>query len=36
LPLRGEEVREMFQYVASGAPIYPLDLIAIEGAPFKV
>ena len=35
LPLRGEEVREIFQYVASGAPIYPLDAIAFEGAPFK-
>jgi phosphatase NudJ len=35
LQLRGEEVREIFQYVASGAPIYPLDAIAFEGAPFK-
>lgn len=35
LSLRGEEVREMFQYMASGAPIYPIDLLTIEGAPFK-
>ncbi len=35
LSLRGEEVREMFRYMASGAPIYPLDLLSIEGAPFK-
>jgi phosphatase NudJ len=36
LPLRGEEVREIFHYVASSAPIYPLDLLAFEGAPFKI
>ncbi|TAF32524.1 MAG: NUDIX domain-containing protein [Oscillatoriales cyanobacterium] len=35
LSLRGEEVREMFQYMASGAPIYPIDLLSVEGAPFK-
>jgi phosphatase NudJ len=35
LSLRGEEVREMFQYMASGAPIYPMDLLTVEGAPFK-
>lgn len=36
LSLRGEEVREIFQYMASGAPIYPTDLLSIEGAPFKI
>jgi len=35
LSLRGEEVREIFQYMASGAPIYPIALLSIEGAPFK-
>lgn len=34
LPLRGPEVREIFGHVASGAPVYPLDLITEEGAPF--
>jgi phosphatase NudJ len=33
--LRGDEVREIFQYVAQGGPIYPLGLITEEGAPFK-
>lgn len=36
LPLRGEEVREIFHYLASGGTIYPLDLITSQGAPFKV
>ena len=35
LSLRGEEVREIFNYVANGAPIYPLELITFEGAPFR-
>jgi phosphatase NudJ len=35
LSLRGEEVREIFDYVAMGAPIYPLELITFEGAPFR-
>lgn len=34
LSLRGFEVQELFQYVANGAPIYPLNLITFEGAPF--
>jgi phosphatase NudJ len=34
LPLRGYEVREMFEYVANGGPIYPLSLLTFEGAPF--
>ncbi|WP_449420066.1 NUDIX hydrolase [Phormidium nigroviride] len=35
LSLRGEEVREMIYYMASGAPIYPLEVLSFEGAPFK-
>ncbi len=35
LSLRGEEVREIFDYVAMGATIYPLELITFEGAPFR-
>ncbi len=34
LPLRGIEVLELFHYIANGAPIYPLELIKPEGAPF--
>ncbi|MEK6233086.1 MAG: hypothetical protein N2C14_00080, partial [Planctomycetales bacterium] len=34
-PLRGEEVREAFQAVADGAPIYPLELLSFEGAPWQ-
>jgi 8-oxo-dGTP pyrophosphatase MutT (NUDIX family) len=36
LSLRGQEVREMLQYAASGVSIYPLSLITFEGAPFKM
>lgn len=36
LSLREEGVRDMLQYVANGGQIYPLDLITIEGAQFKV
>ncbi|HEY9902957.1 MAG TPA: NUDIX domain-containing protein [Candidatus Sericytochromatia bacterium] len=35
LSLRGEEVRKIFDYVANGAPIYPVELITFEGTPFK-
>lgn len=31
-PLRGEEVREILAYVEGGGPVYPLDLITVEGA----
>jgi len=31
-PLRGEEVRELIAHVAGG-PIYPLHVLAHEGAP---
>ncbi|OAD21725.1 hydrolase, NUDIX family protein [Candidatus Thiomargarita nelsonii] len=34
LPLRGIEVQDIFHYVANGTPIYPLNLITFEGAPF--
>jgi 8-oxo-dGTP pyrophosphatase MutT (NUDIX family) len=31
-PLRGEEVREIFGYVAAGGPVYPLSLLTPESA----
>lgn len=34
LPLRGHEVLEIFNAVAAGAPVTPLDLIVQEGAPW--
>lgn len=34
LNLRGEEVYQACEYVANGGTIYPLDLLATEGAPF--
>lgn len=33
-PLRGDEVRAIFQYVAAGGPVYPLSLLTVEGAPW--
>jgi phosphatase NudJ len=33
LELRGGEVRELFHYIASGGAVYPLSLLAVEGAP---
>ena len=33
--LRGDEVRELFEYVAAGGPVYPADLIQPEGRPFR-
>jgi phosphatase NudJ len=35
LDLRGDEVRELFGYVAGGAQIHPLTVLAHEGAPFR-
>jgi phosphatase NudJ len=35
LSLRGEEVREILQYLANGGKIYPLKLITFEGAPWQ-
>jgi ADP-ribose pyrophosphatase YjhB (NUDIX family) len=34
LPLRGQEVPELLAYVRDGAPLYPLELITAEDAPF--
>jgi 8-oxo-dGTP pyrophosphatase MutT (NUDIX family) len=33
-PLRGQEVREIFRYVAAGGPVYPLSVLTFEGAPW--
>ena len=33
LPLRGDEVRALFAHVAAGAPVFPLAVLAHEGAP---
>lgn len=35
-PLRGQEVRHYFAYVAGGGAIYPLTLLAREGAPLEL
>jgi phosphatase NudJ len=32
-PLRGEEVRELFEYVAGGGVVHPLSVLQIEGTP---
>jgi phosphatase NudJ len=34
-PLRGDDVRELIEYVELGGEIYPLSLIAAEGMPFR-
>lgn len=34
-PLRGDEVAEIFHYVAGGGPIFPLSLLCAEGTPWK-
>jgi 8-oxo-dGTP pyrophosphatase MutT (NUDIX family) len=33
LPLRGDEVAELFGAVLAGAPVYPLSLLQVEGKP---
>jgi phosphatase NudJ len=33
-PLRGVQVDEILRYVAAGGPVYPLAVLAPEGAPF--
>ncbi len=33
-PLRGEEVRDLFEYVASGGPVSPLSILQHEGMPY--
>jgi phosphatase NudJ len=30
IPLRGDEVRRVFEWVAGGAPVYPLDVLGRE------
>ena len=35
LPQRGGDVREAFEYVARGGPVYPLSLLTAEGAPWR-
>lgn len=35
LPLRGDEVLEIFTAVAAGAPVAPLTMIVEEGAPWR-
>ncbi len=35
-PLRGEEVRTLFSYVAAGGPIYPISLLQPEGMPYQI
>lgn len=34
-PLRGKEVLQIFEYVANGAPIYPLGLVTSESPIYK-
>lgn len=34
-PLRGEEVRELFAYVAENGPVYPLSVLQPEGMPYR-
>ncbi|CAN5866394.1 NUDIX hydrolase [soil metagenome] len=36
LPLRGEEVHKLLEYVASGGPVYPLSLLQHEGMPYSI
>lgn len=35
IPLRGPEVRHIFEAVANGAPVYPLSLLTDEGSSWK-
>jgi len=34
-PLRGTEVKDLLEYVEDGAPIYPVELIQLESAPYR-
>ena len=36
LPVRGQDVISIFEYVVSGGAIYPLHLLTYEGAPFEM
>ena len=33
-PLRGDEVRDLFEYIASGGPVSPLSILQQEGMPY--
>ncbi len=33
-PLRGEEVKELLEFIEGGGAVYPVDLLQIEGARF--
>ncbi len=35
LPLRGDEVRDVFRYVAEGGAVLPLSSLTFEGAPWR-
>ncbi len=35
-PLRGQEVRELFEYVAAGGAVFPAGVLQSEGMPFRV
>lgn len=35
-PLRGDDVVELLEYVASGGPVYPPGLLQPEGMPYRV
>lgn len=35
-PLRGQEVKELFAYVAVGGAVYPVDVLQPEGMPFWI
>ena len=34
-PLRGSEVRDLFEYVARGGPVFPLALLTFEGESWR-
>jgi phosphatase NudJ len=35
-PLRGTEVRELFEYVMKGGPVCPVEIIQPEGSPYRI
>ena len=35
-PLRGEEVRELIDYVAAGGAVYPARVLQPEGMPYRL
>jgi phosphatase NudJ len=35
-PLRGDEVRELFEYVAAGGTVFPVGVLQPEGMPFRI